>query len=142
MALTRVLALSPARRGGLAARCGYGPAASSCQVPVTPSGAAGNWLFALVSWRQPAGYVTTVAVGDDAHNYWVPLGAPAAATPASGGMRMAIWYARNPFATQGGVPAGVPKNIYVSPTGYSPAMAIRIVEVSGLSPWATIAGIS
>ena len=106
------------------------PPASSCEIPVANTGHAGNWLFALVAWSSPAAPVS-VAVGDDTlTNVWLPLGAPIASTPAGGNVRCAVWYCANPAA------AG---NVFVAPDGYCPAIAALIVEMSGLSPWATLA---
>jgi hypothetical protein len=114
------------------------PAAQSLAVPVSNTGAGGNWLFALCSWRTPApGILTTVAVGDDAHaaspgcNVWEPLGAPNGTSPLSGNVAVSIWYCRNAFAAQ---------NVYAAPTGPVISVAVQVLEVSGLGPWATLAG--
>jgi Concanavalin A-like lectin/glucanases superfamily len=121
-------------QGTLASLTGYfipHPAAQSVDVPVASTGAGGNWLLAICSWRIAPGIATTVAVGDDAHNRWEPLG-PAGTTSPSGVTRCSVWAAPNARA------AG---NVFVSPTGYTQAMAVQVVEVSGLPPWLSPAGI-
>lgn len=128
--------------GQWAAGSGYGsfpPAAMSLRVPVTNTGTGGNWLFALCAWRTPPGVQTTVAVGDDSFNeqpgcnVWEPLGAPAGTSPLPGIAAGSIWYCRN------ALPA---RNVYVSPDGLITSMAVLVIEVSGLSPQATLAAIA
>ncbi len=115
------------------------PAAQSLAVPVANTGLGGNWLFALCSWRTPPGVLTTVAVGDDAHNVspganvWEPLGAPNGTSPLAGSTAASIWYCRNALAAQ---------NVYIAPDGAVTAMAVQVLEVSGLGPWATLAALS
>ena len=70
------------------------PPMSPLAVPV--ANAAGQWLFAVVSWRQDAGtagvlqYPSTVNISDDAHNFWIPL---QPGLHASGIVRCAVWMA-------------------------------------------------
>jgi hypothetical protein len=109
------------------------PAAQSLVVPVANSGLNNNWLFAVVAWAAPNPYTTTVAVGDDAGNLWEPLGAPNGTSSPLGNNRTAIWYARNARAAA---------NVFVSPTGYAPAINCVVAEVNGLGPWASLTGIT
>jgi hypothetical protein len=115
------------------------PAARSLAVPVANTGLGGNWLFALCAWRTPPAVLTTVAVGDDScstspgANVWEPLGAPNGTTPLSGNTAASIWYCRNAFPAQ---------NVYAAPDGPVTAMAVQVIEVSGLGPWATLAALS
>lgn len=114
------------------------PAAQSLAVPVANTGQGGNWLFAVCAWRTPPSVLTTVAVGDDAHNtqpgsnVWEPLGAPNGTTPLSGNVAVSVWYCRNAWAAQ---------NVYASPNGMVTAMAVEVLEVSGLGPWAQLAAL-
>ncbi len=115
------------------------PAAQSLAVPVANTGLGGNWMFALCSWRTPPGALTTVAVGDDAHNaspganIWEPLGNPNGTSPLSGNTAASVWYCRGAFPAQ---------NVYAAPNGPVTAMAVLVLEVSGLGPWATLAALS
>jgi Concanavalin A-like lectin/glucanases superfamily len=115
------------------------PAAASLAVPVANTGLGGNWLFALCAWRTPPAVLTTVAVGDDAcntspgANVWEPLGAPNGTSPPAGNTAASIWYCRNALAAA---------NVYVAPDGPVTAMAVQVLEVSGLGPWATLAALS
>src|ERR1700729_1512258 len=101
------------------------PSAWSLTVPVANGG--GNWMVALVSWRQqPSLPVVSMAVGDDAHNYWEPLGAPTGTSSAAGVTRSAIWYA----------PAARPARVVcVAPTGAYLTVGVIVLEVDGLTPW-------
>jgi hypothetical protein len=115
------------------------PAAQSLAVPVANTGQGGNWLVAVCAWRSPAAILTTVAVGDDAHNQqpgtnvWEPLGAPNGTTPLSGNVAVSVWYCRNAWPAQ---------NVYVSPNGLVTSMAALVAEVNGLGPWATLAALN
>jgi hypothetical protein len=110
------------------------PAAQTLQIPVANTGENGNWLFAVCAWRTPPAILTTVAVGDDAHNsqpgcnVWEPLGAPNGTTPLSGNVAVSVWYCRNAWAAE---------NVYVSPNGMVTSMAVLVMEAPGLGPWAT-----
>ena len=116
----------------------YPPAAQSMQIPVANLGINGNWLFALCAWRAPSSVQTTVAVGDDSFNsspgcnLWEPLGAPAGTSPLTGNVVTSVWCCRNALQAS---------NVYVAPTGLVTAMAVTVLEVSGLGPWATLAAI-
>ena len=108
------------------------PPSMPLECPVANTGSAESMLAAFVTWTLPPGYLgADMAVTDDAHNKWFPLGAPAASSPASGLTRSAIWAAPAPFA------AG---NVYVSPCGlpnpcYPAVTAVTVAEFSGISPY-------
>ncbi|MEU0516647.1 LamG-like jellyroll fold domain-containing protein [Streptosporangium sp. NPDC006007] len=101
------------------------PTISTRQVAVanTP----GNWLIATVVWHTGAGAQTipTVSVGDDVHNWWVPL-----ARVSGPGGGVAIWAAPNARAAS---------RVYVSPTDYVTGMSINVMEHSGLGNYLTVA---
>jgi hypothetical protein len=93
---------------------------------------AGNWLVALVSWQAPGDSPATMAVGDDAGNHWIPLGAPVGTSSAAGNVRSAIWAA--PYAAAAG-------NVWAAPSGQSPAQAMIVLEVAGMAPGMSLQGI-
>jgi hypothetical protein len=70
---------------------GYGaPAIGSVDCPVASS--AGNWLIAFCSWTMTTGLQgATMAVADDTHGYWIPLGAPNGDSSVNGFTRCSIW---------------------------------------------------
>jgi hypothetical protein len=110
------------------------PAARPLQIPVTNT--AGDWLFAIVTWRQPAaGQGVTVSVADDAHNWWEPLGAPSGDSSAAGVTRTAVWAA--PAARVANSSTGV-TNVQVAPSAPYLAVAAIILDVSGMQPWMTM----
>jgi len=110
------------------------PSTMPAQVPVANTGAPGNWLIAICTWRQPyAGWGGTVSVADDVRNWWEPLGAPSGTSSAAGVTRCSVWVAPSPF------PAG---NLYVAPTAYCQSIAVIVLEVSGLSPWLALASLA
>lgn len=115
------------------------PAARSLPCPIANTGQGGNWLIAFAAWRTPPGILTTVAVGDDSWNtspgvnLWEPLGAPNGTSPLAGNTAVSIWYCRNALPAQ---------NLYVSPNGLVTSVSVRVEEVSGLGPWATLAGVT
>ncbi|MEU1731387.1 LamG-like jellyroll fold domain-containing protein [Streptosporangium sp. NPDC020145] len=94
---------------------------------VTVANVAGNWLVCTVSWHAGAGAQTTptVSVGDDAHNWWVPL---ARVSGAGGGV--AIWAAPNARAAS---------RVYVAPTDYVTGLSINVMEHSGLGNYLSVA---
>lgn len=107
------------------------PAALPVQVPVTNT--AGDWLFAIVSVRQPeTGAGVSVAVADDAHNWWEPVGAPSGDSSAAGVTRSMVWAA--PAARVANAQTGV-TNIQVAATGAYLSVAVVIADVAGLQPW-------
>lgn len=109
------------------------PSATSVQVSVTNT--AGDWLFALVAWRQAAaGQGTSVALADDAHNWWEPVGSPATDSSASGVVRTAVWAAPAARVTPGGTTV-----VQVTPTGPYLSLAVLIVDVAGMLPWYQVA---
>ncbi|WP_326829677.1 LamG domain-containing protein [Streptosporangium sp. NBC_01810] len=94
------------------------PTISTRQVAVANT--AGNWLVCTASWHTGAGAQTipTVSVGDDVHNYWVPL---ARVSGAGGGV--AIWVAPNARAAS---------RVYIAPTDYVTGLSISVMEHNGL----------
>lgn len=98
------------------------PPPEALSLAVSVANTDGDWMFALVTWRQVlAGDAVTVNVGDDAHNWWEPLGVT---TSLSGTVRSTIWYA--PMAKAA-------STVMVSPTGRYAAMAATILDVNGLT---------
>jgi hypothetical protein len=90
------------------------------------SNTAGNWLICIVAIRQPplaSGITASAVVTDDAHNYWLPVGAPHAASSPSGTTRILVWAAPNARAAS---------NIFVAPTGPYISYAATILEISGM----------
>lgn len=122
---------------------GYGfyfPAAAAAAVPVTVTNTEGDWLFALVAWRQPAaGAGATVCVADDAHNWWEPVGSPSADSPAAGVVRTALWAA--PAARVADSATGQTV-VHVAATGPYLSMAVLVLDVAGLEPWYEVAAIA
>lgn len=116
---------------------GYGftttpPAATPLQIPVATT--AGDWVLVIAAWRQPqAGLGISVCVADDAHNWWEPVGAPNADSPAAGTVRTAVWAAPAARAA---------KFIQIAPTGPCIALAAIVVDVNGISPWWQVSGIT
>ena len=108
------------------------PPSFPLECAIANTGSTGNMLVAFVTWTMPAGYLgADMAVTDDAHNVWFPLGAPATSSPASGLTRSAIWASPAPFT------AG---NVYVSPCGlpnacYPAVIGVTVVEFSGVSAY-------
>lgn len=111
--------------------------------PITPVSAAvgfansiGNWLFAIVSWRQDAGfagsllYPSTVTVSDDAHNFWIPV---TVSQPNAGVIRTSVWMAPAARRVQ---------RVFASPTAYQSAMGITVFEVTADVPWYSIAAVA
>jgi hypothetical protein len=108
------------------------PAARPLQIPVANT--AGDWMLAIVTWRQvAAGAGVTVSVADDAHNYWEPLGAPSGDSAAAGVTRTAIWYAPAARAAQ---------FVQACPTGNVLSIAALILDVAGMSKWFTLTAIT
>lgn len=103
------------------------PFPSARPVQIGVANVAGDWMFAMATWRQAAaGAGVTVTVADDVHNYWEPLGAPSGDSSAAGVTRTAIWYA--PAARAASF-------VQVAATGPVLGLAATVVDVSGLSPW-------
>ena len=108
------------------------PPTMPLELAVDNTGDSGNGLVAFVSWTLPPGYLgADMAVTDDAHGVWWPLGAPQASSSATGLTRSAIWACPGAFA------AG---NVYMSPCGlpspcYPAVMGITVVEIAGMSPY-------
>lgn len=120
--------------GSYAVGSGYDfpyPAARPLQVGVTNT--AGDWLFALVAWRPSTlDSGVSVCLADDAHNWWEPLGAPAADSGAAGVVRTAVWAA--PAARVANSVTGVTQ-VQAAPTGPVLSIAVTIIDVSGILPW-------
>lgn len=114
------------------------PTARPLQVPITNT--AGDWVFALVTWRPAVtGADVSAVVADDAHNWWEPLGAPAADSGAAGAVRAAVWAA--PAARVANSVTGT-TIVQVAPTGPVLAIAVTIIDMSGILPWYVVAAIS
>lgn len=115
---------------------GYSPPGiQSVIVPLTPAASlgagpgvptAGNWLFCVAGWQTTE--TASVAVGDDSHMWW----RPARTSLKSATTTTSVWYQPNI------VPPGA---VYVSPNAYIQGMAVTVIEVSGLGPWDTVAGL-
>jgi hypothetical protein len=107
------------------------PGAASCAVEVANT--AGDWMLAIVTWRQAsAGDGVTVSVADDAHNWWEPAGAPTGDSSAAGVTRTAIWAA----------PAARAANfVLAAPTGFVLALAVLVIDVPGIEPWMSVTGV-
>lgn len=93
---------------------------------VTVANAAGDWMIAVAAWLQPlAGAGTSLAVADDAHNWWEPV---AADSPVAGQVRCAVWAAPAARAAQ---------YAQAAPTGAATSNAVAVYDVSGIGPgWA------
>jgi hypothetical protein len=96
---------------------------------------AGQWMFAIASWRQDAGtvgdlqYPSTVTISDDANNFWIPVGnglSDAFGLSDAGIVRPVIWMAPA---------ARVAQTVFVSPTNYQAALDILIIDVVAACPW-------
>lgn len=115
------------------------PALQSTVVALTPATSvgggsgtptAGNWLFCVAGWNQQGGASpVTVAMTDDIHSWW----RPASPSSPSGMTRTVAWYTPNLARTA--------DDVYVAPTGCLDGMAVLVIEVSGLGPWDTVAGV-
>lgn len=96
----------------------------------------GQWLFAVVSWRQDAGttgvlqYPSTVTVSDDAENFWIPVkGVPAQ----SGIVRTAVWMAPAARAAE---------YVFISPNAYQSSLTVLIAEFTADCPWYSVAALA
>jgi hypothetical protein len=77
----------------------------------------------------PGGQAVTVSVADDAHNFWEPLGAPSGDSDPAGVTRTAIWYAPAARAA---------KYVQACATGTIIALAVTVLDISGLSKWVSL----
>jgi hypothetical protein len=114
-------------------------APSLLPLAVAVGNTSGLWMFALVSWRQDAGftgtlgYPSTITVSDDANNFWIPVQTGLAA---SGITRCAIWMAPAARACH---------YVFISPVATTPgdayqsALTAEIVEVTADCPWYSVA---
>ena len=112
------------------------PPMSPLAVPV--SNTPGEWMFAVVSWRQDAGtagvlqYPSTVTVSDDAHNFWIPVQPGVHNT---GIVRCAIWMAPAARAAQ---------YVFFSPTStsagnaYQSAITGLVFQTTANCPWYSV----
>src|SRR5580692_2419579 len=107
------------------------PAVIPLSLPIANT--AGEWLFALVSWRQDKGngaicyYPSSVAISDDVHNFWIPVESGLNNT---GAVRCAIWMA--PAARAAG-------EVFISPTGVQGAITVLVTQVPAICPWYQVA---
>ena len=112
------------------------PAESGLTCTAGNSGTAGNWMIAVWAVRQEPDATTataaTVGIGDDAHNYWEPLGAPNGTSSDTGVTRCGIWVSRSPRAAE---------NVYMAWTSPVASAILIVVEVTGLTPWESLSGI-
>jgi hypothetical protein len=106
------------------------PSAWSGQLAVenTP----GDWMVALLAWRQASGQTVTMSVADDAHNEWEPLGAPSGTSSASGTTRCAIWYAPA---------AQLARFISVAPSGPYVSLGVIVLDIAGMTPWLSLSAL-
>lgn len=108
------------------------PSAWSLTTGITNGG--GNWMVALVAWRQqPQLAPVSMSVGDDAHNYWEPLGAPTGTSSASGVTRCSIWYA--PAARPASLLAVAPSSAYLT-------VGVVVLELDGMTPWLSLSALN
>lgn len=123
------------------------PAMQSVNVPLTPatagpggSGSAtpGNWLFCLVTVNEPsatAGY--TVGVADATHGWW-----------RTGDETTSTWASSTAAGLTRTMARFIPNTarqvstVYVAPNGPCDAISVLVIEVSGLSQWDVVTGIS
>jgi len=117
------------------------PDPGTLSLPVPVSNFTGDWLFAIISWRQAPGTPpVTWSVGDDAlgltgtpgHNWWDPLGNPAGTSSGSGVTRTAVWVAPAARACS---------TVYIAPTDFYLSVACTVLDVAGMQPWYTLTGI-
>ena len=113
---------------------GFYPFTSSdAACPAGNSGTAGHWMICIWAVRQePNGTPATAAVGDDAHNYWEPLGPVTGTSSSSGVTRCGIWITRSPRAAT---------TAFLSFTEPVAATILIVAEVAGLTPWESLSGI-
>lgn len=113
--------------GGYAAPSAYAlPRSATGPVQVAVANAAGDWMIAVISVRQPSpGFGTSVCVSDDAHNWWEPVGAPAADSAATGTVRTVMWAAPAARAASW---------VQVAPTAAYASLAVAVYDVAGLGP--------
>lgn len=101
-----------------------------CPVTMTP----GDWLFAIVCWRQQeAGQNITFSVADDGHNWWDPIGIPSGTSSASGTIRIAVW--RSPAAS-------FCQNVMAAPDGVPQSCTVIVLDVGGMEPFVTDTGVT
>ena len=78
-----------------------------------------------------------MAVADDTHGYWIPLGAPNGDSSVNGLTRCSIW------ARPAGPSVPGAKHVYMAPCGlpdpvYPTVLGLTVIEVTGMSPYAGI----
>lgn len=102
------------------------PGTASLEVPVANT--AGDWMVAVVGWRCPPGYPPpTFSVGDDVHNWWDPLVQDAGSVSSPSGLtRCSVWIAPSARAAT---------MVMAAPSGYSPAYAMTVYDITGMLPW-------
>jgi hypothetical protein len=118
----------------------YFPAPAAVPLQVTVANTAGDWLFAVVAWRQAeAGAGVSAVVADDAHNWWEPVGAPNTDSAAAGTVRVSVWAAP---AARVANPVTGQTFVQVAPTGPVLALGAVIIDMAGLQPWYQVAAIN
>lgn len=122
------------------------PALQSTVIALTPANSvgggsgtptAGNWLFCISGWNQNQVTASTHAVADDIHSFWRPgdvTTSTYAVSTSAGHSRVNVWYTPNL--------ARVPGDVYIAPSNAVDGRACLVIEVSGLGPWDTVAGIN
>ena len=101
---------------------------------VSVANTAGQWLFAVVSWRQDAitsgsngagdlTYPSTVTVSDDAGNFWIPVGG---VPPGTGVVRCSVWMAPAARAAE---------YVFISPNAFQSGLTALVLEVTADCPW-------
>lgn len=113
--------------GGYAQPTGFFfPRSATGPVQVSVADVTGDWMIAVIALRPPTpNSACSVCVSDDVHNWWEPVGAPAADSPSPSTVRTVIWAA--PVARGASF-------VQVAPTGPYTSLAVAIYDVAGLGP--------
>jgi Concanavalin A-like lectin/glucanases superfamily len=102
-----------------------GVRSTQCPVTMTP----GDWLFAIVTWRQTAALERiSFSIADDGHNWWDPVGIPSGTSSASGLLRIAVW--RSPAAS-------FCSNVMAAPSGIAQSCCLTVLDASGMGAGVT-----
>jgi hypothetical protein len=102
------------------------------------SNTSGNWLFAIMAWRQDAGiagylqYPSSVYISDDAGNLWIPVQPGQHST---GIVRTAVWMAP---AARAADYVFVSAQSTAAGNAYQSALTVLIAEVEADCPWYSI----
>ena len=115
---------------------GSQPAPGCLSLPVSVANTAGDWMICVVAWRTlvssgvPA---PTVSVADGT-NWWEPLAETSGSVSGTGGyVRASIWMAPAAAAVQ---------LVSVAPTGFVPAIAATVYDVTGMGPWVATSAVT